>query len=236
VAQKRGTKPIGRESIADAALALIDRQGLDGFSMRGLGRELGVDPMMIYRHYPNRDAVLYGALDAMLAELEVATSGDPKDPASAMGLAHGFRNMLHAHPNLVPLLAQRSGGATNPAALGSQEAALALARQVGFEGEQVVYAYITMASFVVGFVVSELGQVSTLEPSETDAQMERLAARAGTLPPDEFPNLVAHARDLYDFDFDAAFDFGLQTILLGLAGMTESMISGDSLKPHVDAS
>ena len=54
--------PLTRSRIAEAALAIVDRDGLDALSMRRLGAELGVEGMAIYRHFPNKAAVLAHAL------------------------------------------------------------------------------------------------------------------------------------------------------------------------------
>src|SRR5260221_11987060 len=63
--------PLTRSRIAEAALAIVDRDGLDALSMRRLGAELGVEGMAIYRHFPNKAAVLAGVVDALLSELVI---------------------------------------------------------------------------------------------------------------------------------------------------------------------
>ena len=59
------TRPaLSRSRIAETALALVDRDGLDALSMRKLGAELGVEGMAIYRYFPNKAARLAIALRA----------------------------------------------------------------------------------------------------------------------------------------------------------------------------
>jgi AcrR family transcriptional regulator len=43
-------EPLTRQRVLDAALHLIDREGLEGFSMRKLGAMLGVEAMSLYNH------------------------------------------------------------------------------------------------------------------------------------------------------------------------------------------
>jgi AcrR family transcriptional regulator len=50
----------GKPGILAAARNLYARNGVAGVSMRKVGRAAGVTPMAIYRHYPNKDAVLEG--------------------------------------------------------------------------------------------------------------------------------------------------------------------------------
>ena len=49
---------ITRDVVLTTALEIIDRDGVDGLSMRRLARRLDCDPMTIYRHAPNKAALL----------------------------------------------------------------------------------------------------------------------------------------------------------------------------------
>ena len=97
---------ITRDVVLAAALELIERDGVDGLSMRKLARVLGRDPMILYRHAPNKAALLDGVAELVLAQLKV----DPADPDWAGQLrevARGYRALALAHPNVVPLLVTR---------------------------------------------------------------------------------------------------------------------------------
>ena len=50
--------------------------GADGLSMRRLARALGRDPMILYRHAPNKAALLDGVAETVLAQL----NGGPRRP------------------------------------------------------------------------------------------------------------------------------------------------------------
>jgi AcrR family transcriptional regulator len=81
---------ITRDVVLAAALELIDRDGVDGLSMRRLARVLGRDPMILYRHAPNTAALLDGVAETVLAQLKV----DPADPdwaAQLRAVARGYR-------------------------------------------------------------------------------------------------------------------------------------------------
>src|SRR5438477_13117854 len=81
--------PLTRSRIAEAALAVVDRDGLDALSMRRLGAELGVEGMAIYRHFPNKAAVLAGVVVVLLAELVIP-------PPSGVPWEGVFREVLRA--------------------------------------------------------------------------------------------------------------------------------------------
>jgi AcrR family transcriptional regulator len=46
------------EKILKAAHALFEREGADAVTMRRVADAVGITPMAIYRHFPNRDALL----------------------------------------------------------------------------------------------------------------------------------------------------------------------------------
>lgn len=55
--------------IALAALHLLEDQGPDAVTMRRVAREVGITPMAIYHHFPNRDALLKSVTDVEFAQL-----------------------------------------------------------------------------------------------------------------------------------------------------------------------
>lgn len=60
---------VRQEQIARAALRLMASRGLEGVNMAGLARQVGVVPSAIYRHFPNKDAVIDAVLDLVREQL-----------------------------------------------------------------------------------------------------------------------------------------------------------------------
>ncbi|PSR69350.1 TetR/AcrR family transcriptional regulator [Nocardia sp. MDA0666] len=52
-----------RAAIVDTAIALADADGIDGLSMRRIAERMGVGAMSLYRHVPNKDALLADMTD-----------------------------------------------------------------------------------------------------------------------------------------------------------------------------
>jgi AcrR family transcriptional regulator len=67
VAPVSGSGKVTRDAVLAAALEIIDRDGVAGLSMRRLARALGRDPMILYRHAPNKAALLDGVAETVLA-------------------------------------------------------------------------------------------------------------------------------------------------------------------------
>src|SRR5690348_4652862 len=98
--------PVSRSVILQAALKIIDRDGVDALSMRRLSEEVGRDPTVLYRHVPGKAALLDGVAEIVLSQLQVDTT-DHDWVGQLRTVAHEFRRLAVTHPNVVPLLVTR---------------------------------------------------------------------------------------------------------------------------------
>jgi AcrR family transcriptional regulator len=57
------------QRISAAARQLLDQEGAEGVTMRRVATAIGMTPMALYRHYPNRDGLLNTVADAGFVEL-----------------------------------------------------------------------------------------------------------------------------------------------------------------------
>lgn len=143
------SRPLTVESIADAALRLIDREGLDALSMRRLGAELGVEAMAIYHHLPDKEALI----DAVVARgtpgsLPLPTGDWRRDLSALMGALYA---QLSAHPALFPLRwSRRAAGAEAKAILDREQEIFKAAR---FSEALTQDAHRLLGSYVVGSIV-----------------------------------------------------------------------------------
>ena len=112
---------LSRQRILQAALAIVDREGLDAISMRRVGQELGVEAMSLYNHVTNKADLLDGIFEAVLAELPPPRRTNTWSKALRGG-ARGLRAVLRAHPAVIPIFAARP--AVTPASLVHVESAL----------------------------------------------------------------------------------------------------------------
>jgi len=87
VARRRRT-PLSREAILDAALAVVDAEGLDALSMRRLARALGVEAMSLYNYFGSKDALVAALIDRVVGAVELprADVGDWKAWVRELGL------------------------------------------------------------------------------------------------------------------------------------------------------
>ena len=109
-----GEETLTRRRILDAALSLVDEAGVGALSMRRLAKDLGVDPMAIYHHLPNKRALLFALVGRVFSEMRVPGPEEAVDTGDRRGRAwaRAFRNVARAHPKLVPHLASNPEAAT----------------------------------------------------------------------------------------------------------------------------
>jgi AcrR family transcriptional regulator len=82
-ATRRSREPLSRERIVEAALALIDEQGLAAFSTRKLGERLGCQAMSIYHHFPSKQHLLDALVDHAMASIDTEpVQPEPIEPAA----------------------------------------------------------------------------------------------------------------------------------------------------------
>ena len=210
-----GDVKITRDVVLATALEIIDRDGAEGLSMRRLAAALNRDPMILYRHAPNKAALLDGVVEMVLAQLKV----DPADPdwaAQLRAIARDYRRLALAHPHVVPLLVTRPLATPlalrPPGTLRPLEDVLTLLTRAGFSGPDALHIYRALFGFLHGHVLNELQELVE-KPEETD---DLLRLGLHRLPIGDFPLLRSLASVLASYDGAAELERGLDILLAGL--------------------
>jgi AcrR family transcriptional regulator len=205
-----------REQILTTALKIIDEEGVEALSMRRLGQALDRNPMAIYRHAADKNALLDGVVEQVLSTLVVAGEPDGDWESALRRTAHAFRQLALAHPNVVPLLVTRPlAGPLALRPLGTLrplEELLELFITAGFDHHGALHAARLYTGFLYGHVLHEL-QERVHDPDETD---DLLRLGLHRLPVTQFPRLRSLAAVLAAYDGPAELDEGLAIVLGGL--------------------
>lgn len=218
---RNGRRPgLTREQVLTAALKIIDDEGVEALSMRRLGQALDRNPMVIYRHAADKDALLDGVVERVVSELggdrEPDNAPDGDWQAALRRTAHTFRRVALTHPNVVPLLVTRP--LSHPLArrplgtLRPLEDLLELFITAGFDHHGALHAARLFTGFLHGHVLHEL-QERVDDPDETD---DLLRLGLHRLPITQFPRLRSLASVLAAYDGAAELDEGLTIVLAGL--------------------
>jgi AcrR family transcriptional regulator len=105
---------LSREQVLRTAIEIIDRDGLDGLSIRRLAAVLGVNGTSLYHHFTSKHEIVVGAAELALAEARPSITPGGGWRQWLPEHARGLRKALRAHPALLPVMARRR--ASGPAA------------------------------------------------------------------------------------------------------------------------
>jgi AcrR family transcriptional regulator len=200
---------LSREQVLDAALDLIDRDGVGALSMRRLGVELGVEAMTLYHYLPNKDALLDGVVERVMAQTETTPMGGPWERALT-DYARSLRAALLRHPGAALIVATRP--AVTPETLRAAERGLALLRGAGFPLDRALNALNALTLFTVAHAASEVSAAAV--NSANAAGSQDYPAR---LDEDEFPLLSEAARSSKGTSDSARFEFAIAAFIRGVA-------------------
>ena len=197
------------------ALQIIDDDGAEALSMRSLAQRLNSSTATLYRHFPNRAALIAEVIDRVLGEVALGV-GDLRAGTwqqACQRLAHAIFNALERHRNVALLLADHPPHGPNAALV--RECWLAVLLDNGFPPPLAARSAAMMARYVLGFAIQIGTQRST---AAADEAQYRTALQS--LDPIRFPATAAAARAL-PVSLDDEFGFGLELILGGLTRLRD---------------
>lgn len=207
----RNRKPLTKERVLEQAIALADKDGIDGVSMRKLGQALGVEAMSLYHHVANKDDLVDGMIDLVFAEIEFPLDGEWQTAMRARAVS--VREVLGRHRWANGLMESRS--TPGPANLRHHDNVLGCLRRAGFPVALAAHAYSLLDSYIYGFAMSDRAL-----PFESPEQVADLAqAILGRFPVDEYPHLAELTFEHVlkpGYDYGKEFAFGLDLLLDGL--------------------
>ena len=206
-------QPVTRARVIEAALQVMDAEGLEAVTMRRIGRELGVEAMSLYNNVQDKDDILDALTELVMSEFELPSpSGDWREDGK--NAAREWRRLLRMHPNVMGLMAERRKPLANPESLRPMDTAIGILRGAGLDVRDAVQAFNAFGSYIMGFVIMEQGMMLGHEgPDEEHLGMHEELAR---LHGSEFPFLVEAFPILHECSTDEQFEFGLDLMMLGL--------------------
>jgi TetR/AcrR family tetracycline transcriptional repressor len=211
---KANRERLSRERILEAALRVMDAEGLEAVSMRRVAREVGVEAMSLYHHVEDKDDLLSGVCSLVMQEFHIPEHDDRPWLQRTRSGAQQWRSVLKSHPNVISLFAERSKPVTDVDALRPMEYALSLFMETGLDEREAVQVFNVLGGYIMGFVMMETGRMFTAGAIEADASDVELVTR--TFPADQLPCIAAALPHLAANDPDEQFELGLDLMLAGL--------------------
>lgn len=199
-------EPLTRDRIVDAAVRLIEREGVEAVSMRRLAAELGAGTMSLYNHVPNKAVLVDLAAEQIMSEARPhhVDSDDWRDHIRAH--ARAVRELARQHPRAFVMLATRR--LSSQAGFTTIEAALRNIERAGFRGKIAVGMMRAMVSYLLGTLMREvatspeLGGIALSPYEDVDTSA--------------FPLSAEVLDELGTYDHDHEFEFGLELMIAAL--------------------
>ena len=186
--QSSGRRPakLSRESIVNAALTFLDREGWDALTINALATQLGTKGPSLYNHVESLDdlrrTVRMRVVKDIIDMLTTVGQGRTRDDA-VMAMASAYRSYAHHHPGRYSAFTRMPLGGDDPEFTeATREAAapvIAVLASYGLDGEEAFYAALEFWSAMHGFVLLEMtGVMNGIADTDTvfSDMVMRLAA------------------------------------------------------------
>ncbi|MBU8809452.1 TetR/AcrR family transcriptional regulator [Mycolicibacterium goodii] len=165
---------LSRETIVNAALTFLDREGWDALTINALANQLGTKGPSLYNHVHSLDdlrrTVRMRVVDDIISMLNRVGEGRTRDDA-VIAMASAYRSYAHHHPGRYSAFTRMPFGDDDPEYSAATKAAAAPVIEVlasyGLEGEQAFYAALEFWAALHGFVLLEMTGV--MDDVDTDA-------------------------------------------------------------------
>lgn len=198
-------RSLDHTSIAEAALGVVDREGLDALSMRTIARHLDVGAMSLYRYVSGREEVERLVVDHICLSVDASVSPPAGWKQQVRELSESLRVAVADHSAAIPLLLVHFQHSPN--AWRWLEALLRALTRAGFTAQQRVIAVRCLQAYVVGALQGEF-----LAPLDGPGSGALAALSSG-----EYPLIVETAQAAASVTPDQEFGQGLALLLEGLA-------------------
>ncbi|MEZ0074079.1 TetR family transcriptional regulator [Planotetraspora sp. GP83] len=209
-----------RQAVVDKAVGLADADGVEAVTIRRLAQELGVTPMALYWHFKNKDLLLQGVADQVLAEV-VTPEFDPAAPWNARlrAMVEALVRVLRRHPSLTSIfpMIEKQGVESFTRAT---EVALDLLSQAGFTLEEGYFISSHLLQGAIALVDGQPGCPVRMSESEAAEWRRQKRLALESLPADRFPRMVDFAKTFEpEPDVERYYAFGLDLLMSGVEAM-----------------
>jgi len=208
--------PITREAVVEAAVHVLDTDGLEALSMRRVAQQLGTGPASLYWHVRNKDELLQLVFEHLNDQLELPEPDPDAWQDQLKQLGRQVRALAHQHRDYARISLGRVPSGQSLARLA--EWMFQLMRPVGVPDQVIAYGADLFGLYVGAYAFEEsLGPPS---PTGEALSAEQIAAMfrdyLASLPASQFPNVHGAVGLLFAGNPDERFEFGMQVLIKGI--------------------
>ena len=167
------TPELSRERIIDAAMALLDEEGVAGLTMRGLARHLDVKAASLYYHVRSQDDLIDALQGRINDEVDLSPLAE-LTPEGFAAFVRSYRDAYRRHPQAIPLVNRRV--VRVPSALRLYDALAEHLMGRGLPEEQVMVVLAVIDFIVLGSAGETLAEDFDPDPGSYEPDLPSLAA------------------------------------------------------------
>ncbi len=203
----------------EAALTILDAEGLDAMTMRRVAQELDTGAASLYAHVADKEQLIELVVERVIGDMDVPGPPDPdRWQEQVMEAGRTMRTTLSAHRDIARATFARIP--LGQKALRSMDAIVAVLKAGGLPDQVVGYAADLLPLYVTAIAYEEsLYSQQDVTPEQFEQYVAEMRDYFEALPAAQFPHLKALAGPLTAGGGDERFDFGLKVIVRGLAAM-----------------
>jgi AcrR family transcriptional regulator len=209
--------PLTRAGIVDAALRVLERDGLDAFSMHRVARELGTGAASLYWHVRNKDELLQLLSERLNEEVQLPVPDPARWPEQLKDMLRQVRLVAHRHRDGARISLGRLP--SGPMLARFTEWLFELLVPVGIPDRVIAYVGDLTGLYVEAYAFEEsLGIASpTGEDLPPDQIVRMLREYLLSLPATTVPHVHRAIDELFAGDLDERFEFGIDLIVRGIS-------------------
>lgn len=197
--------PLSRARIAQAAVEILDAQGVSGLTMRRLAEQLGSGVMSLYWHVKNKEELFELALDSILEYRSLSQTTAPHNwRAEVIHLLEDWRAIMLRHPWSAALLPRHALGQN---ILGRLEILGHALSSAGVADEDLNAAIWSLWNYVMGATITRASFNHSAKQADANAHPEHPSGHHPT---------IGRSGLLLDDDWDGVFRRGLGFLLSGI--------------------
>ncbi|MGW2706876.1 TetR/AcrR family transcriptional regulator [Streptomyces sp. NPDC001340] len=218
---------LNRDQIVEAAIELLDAEGVEGLSMRRLGKRLGSAATAVYWHVGSKENLVVLAADRVWGEIELLDPVESGWRVAARALVQDTYAMVKRHPWLVPAISTHF--VYGPGMARFQDHSYAIYEVAGFKGRDLDWAVNAAFTFVAGTALLDATQAAVARAGDSAADVLAEANEIAS----RYPRLRARLEERLGADpvelLSEKFAFGVEVILDGLT----DRLRGEGARPPV---
>jgi TetR/AcrR family tetracycline transcriptional repressor len=204
---------LSREEIVESAIAWIDREGIDSFSMRRFAASLTISGPALYWHFRNREDLLGATAERLLERVDSRLRRNEPWEVAVRRMLNSVWNTAAKHPGLLDVL--RTQTLRIGAGQRLLQSLLVTLRGAGFGPELAVDHTRALLWTTFGLIRGAASSAERVD-GPRHARVMRTEMDLSALDPKTLPAIADSLPRLATLDIDALFQHTLDTMIAGL--------------------